>query len=74
MFSTGELMVDNALALVRLTWYKKGRPRWVEEFCVWDTPEGYAVVELAMREAVDHGIDVLVVSRAEPEVFGLSKC
>ena len=74
MFSTGELMVENALALVRLTWYKQGRPRWVEEFCIWDTPEGYSVVELALREAVEQGVDVLVIAADEPEAFGLSEC
>lgn len=74
MFSTGELMVENALALVRLTWYKQGRPRWVEEFCIWNTPEGYSVVELALREAVEQGVDVLVIAAHEPEVFGLCEC
>ena len=74
MFSTGELMDGNALALVRLTWYKQGRPRWVEEFCIWDTPEGYSVVELALREAVEQGVDVLVIASQEAEAFGLSEC
>jgi hypothetical protein len=74
LYATGDLMVNDALALMRLTWYSRGRPRWVEEFCVWDTPEGYSVIEMAMRQAVEHGVDVLVISRVDPEVFGLCKC
>lgn len=68
-WATLELGRKDVLALLRLQWRHRGRVKHVEEVCVYDTPEGYQIVAMALQRCATQGIDLMVLSERDPENF-----
>ena len=64
----------DVLALLRLCWRVRGKITSVEELCVFDTPEGYEIIAMALERCPIQGIDLLIMSPRDPEQFGISEC
>jgi len=71
MYWMGELTEPEVAAVLRLSWFEKGRVRHVEEFCVYDSPEALYVVTTAVRQAAKQSLDLTILSEHEPEAFGI---
>ena len=67
-FIHGELDTG-VLALLRLTWFERGRPSTVEEFVVSEFEGGPTVVLAAIEQAEEQGFDLTVMSERD-DTFG----
>jgi hypothetical protein len=64
----------DVLALLRLCWRVDGKIISVEELCVFDTPEGYEIVAMALERCPIQKIDLMIMSPRDPEQFGIREC
>lgn len=63
---------DNVLAVVRLSWYKDGKAKEIDEFVLWeDGQNGYDALLHIVDNAISTGVDVCIRSDYEPEDLGL---
>ena len=63
---------NEVLAIIRLSWYKKGRPHEIDEFQVMeDGQNGFDAFVAAVSNAIQCGADVTVICSLPPEEFGL---
>jgi len=64
------LEIPGALALLRLRWnVPDGSVRAVEEVLVYDTPEGYQIVSMALQRCMTQGIELHVIAPVGPDNF-----
>jgi len=65
-------MPEDMLAIVRLSWFRDGKPYEVDEFQIVDTTDnGYDALGAVVTEAITCGADVSVISGMTPEELGL---
>jgi hypothetical protein len=68
-WGTVELIRNDILALLRLEWTHRGQPTHVEEIVVYDTPEGYQIVSLALQRCAAQGIGLVILTERTPQEF-----
>jgi len=62
---------DDVFALIRMSWFKKGRPIEVEEFRIFEGHEAYAIFHGAVGQALRQGADVSVMTTYSAESLGI---
>jgi hypothetical protein len=63
---------DHIFAVVRLSWFKEGRPQEVDEFQIVErTNNSYEAFMAAVTQAIQCGADVTVMCDLDPAEFGL---
>jgi len=62
---------DDVFALIRMSWFKKGRPVEVEEFRIFEGHEAYAIFHGTVGQALRQGADVSVVTTYSAESLGI---
>jgi len=72
LFCAKASLPPDTFAIVRLTWYRRGKPISAEEFSV-EHEENESVEALMMltREALKSGADVSILSCCDPEDLGI---
>jgi hypothetical protein len=65
------VLPPEVLCLLRLHWRPQRRPMHVEEVCVYDSPEGYGIVALALERATRADFDLTILTNHPPEDFDL---
>lgn len=72
LFCTQKQLPAHLFAIMRLTWYKKGKQYQVEEMSIEHAEEGIeAAVQMLITEALKSGADVSVLSACPPEALGI---
>ena len=62
---------DEVLAVMRLSWYKHGRVKHIEEAQLMESDDGLLVLQHIVTEALDQGVDVTLICAYAPEDVGL---
>ena len=62
---------DEVLAVIRLSWYKHGRVKHIEEAALMESSDGLLVLQHIVTEALDQGVDVTLICAYAPEDVGL---
>ncbi len=62
---------DDVFALIRMSWFKKGRPVEVEEFRIFEGAEAYAIFHGTVGQALRQGADVSVMTTYSAESLGI---
>jgi hypothetical protein len=62
---------DEVYAMVRLSWFRQGRPFEVEEFQILECPEATAIFHGTVGQALQLGADVSVVTTYSAETLGI---
>lgn len=63
---------EDLLAIVRLSWYKNGCVRHVEEARLDANHEAMLVLEHLVNEALEQGVDVTMICSFDPEDIGIT--
>lgn len=71
LYWMGEIDEPDVAAIMRLSWFERGRVRHVEEFRVYDSPDALHVVCTALQQATKQHLDLTILSEHHPEVFGI---
>jgi len=72
LFCTQETLSPNLFAIMRLTWYRKGKPYEVDEMSIEQAEEGTeAAVHMLVKEALKSGADVSIICACPPEALGI---
>jgi hypothetical protein len=56
---------------MRLSWYKHGRVRHVEEASLAESDDALVVLQHIVNEALEQGVDVTMICAYDPEDLGL---
>ena len=59
------------LAVMRLSWYKHGRVKHIEEAQLMESDDGLLMLQHIVTEALDQGVDVTLICAYAPEDVGL---
>lgn len=63
---------DDVFAVVRLSWFKDGRPHEIDEFQIVDqTQNSFDAFMSAVTQAIQCGADVTVICDRDPSHFGI---
>jgi hypothetical protein len=62
---------DDVFALIRMSWFKQGRPIEVEEFRIFECDEAYAIFHGTVGQALRQGADVSVMTTYSAEALGI---
>ena len=62
---------DDLFAVVRMSWFRKGRPFEVEEFQIVECPDATAIFHGTVGQALRLGADVSVVTTYSAETLGI---
>lgn len=62
---------DDVFALIRMSWFKQGRPVEVEEFRIFECDEAYAIFHGTVGQALRQGADVSVMTTYSAEALGI---
>lgn len=62
---------DDVFAVVRMSWFRKGRPFEVEEFQIVECPDATAIFHGTVGQALRLGADVSVVTTYSAETLGI---
>ena len=62
---------DDVFAVVRMSWFRKGRPFEVEEFQIVECPDATAIFHGTVGQALRLGADVSVVTTYSAESLGI---
>lgn len=62
---------DEVLAVMRLSWYKHGRVKHIEEAALMESDDGLLVLQHIVTEALEQGVDVTLLCAYAPEDVGL---
>lgn len=62
---------DDVFALVRMSWFKQGRPIEVEEFRIFEGDEAFAIFHGTVGQALRQGADVSVMTTYSAEALGI---
>lgn len=62
---------DDVMAVMRLSWYKHGRVRHVEEAQLMESDDALLVMQHIVSEAMEQGVDVTMISAYDPEDIGI---
>ena len=62
---------DEVLAVMRLSWYKHGRVKHIEEALLMESKDGLLVLQHIVTEALEQGVDVTLICAYAPEDVGL---
>jgi len=69
-FTTGPTP-DGIHSVVRLAWFRKGRPVEVDEFQIEECPDAEQIFQYTVGQALRRGADVCVLTTYEPEELGV---
>ena len=69
-FTTGPLP-DEIHSIVRLTWYREGRPFEVDQFQIDESEEADHVFHYTVGQCLRQGADVCVLTAYSPEQLGV---
>lgn len=62
---------DDVMAVLRLSWYRHGRVRHVEEAQLLESEESFTVLAHILNEALNQGVDVTMISAYPADELGL---
>lgn len=62
---------DEVLAIMRLSWYRDGRVRHVEEAQLMESENGLTVLQHVISEAIEQGVDVTLLCAYAPKDLGI---
>lgn len=62
---------DEVLAVMRLSWYKHGRVKHIEEAAIMESDDGLLVLQHIVTAALEQGVDVTLICAYAPEDVGL---
>ena len=63
---------DDVLAVMRLSWYRHGRVRHVEEASLAESDDALLVLQHILSEALEQGVDVTMICAYAPEDIGIT--
>jgi hypothetical protein len=63
---------DDVLAVLRLSWYRHGQVRHVEEAQLVESDEALVVLQHILNEALEQGVDVTMICAYDPEDIGIT--
>jgi hypothetical protein len=62
---------DDVFALIRMSWFKQGRPVEVEEFQIFECDDAYAIFHGTVGQALRQKADVSVITTYSAEALGI---
>jgi hypothetical protein len=62
---------DDVFALIRMSWFKQGRPVEVEEFQIFECDDAYAIFHGTVGQALRQRADVSVITTYSAEALGI---
>lgn len=62
---------NDVLAVMRLSWYRHGRVRHVEEASLMESEDSFTVLAHILSEALCQGVDVTMISAYPADELGL---
>ncbi len=62
---------DDVFAVIRMSWFRQGRPVEVEEFQILECDEAYDMFHGTVGQALRQGADVSVMTTYSPESLGI---
>ena len=62
---------DEVYAIVRLSWFRQGRPFEVEEFQIYECDDARVLFQGSVGQALRMGADVSVMTTYSPESLGI---
>ena len=63
----------NLMAVVRISWFRKGQPYEVEEYQIEECPDAQAQFQYIVGTALKQGADVAVLTQYEPAALGVEE-
>lgn len=65
---------DDIFAVVRLSWFKSGKPHEVDEFQIMERSQNsFDAFMAAITQAIQCGADVTVICDEDPSYFGINQ-
>lgn len=62
---------DDVFAVIRMSWFRQGRPIEVEEFRIFECEEAFDIFHGTVGQALRQGADVSVMTTYSPEALGI---
>jgi len=62
---------DEVLAIIRISWYKNGKPDEIDEVALMETDDSYNAFHAVVTSALQRGANVSIRSAYEPEDLGI---
>lgn len=71
-YTVGDIPYE-LMAVVRISWYRKGLPYEIEEYQIEECPDAQAQFQYIVGTALKQGADVAVLTQYEPAALGVEE-